>query len=83
MAWGFSSLAITGVSLTGRGDDLFDGENIGSAADKGNRHRIHVHREPECEILFVLGGERGHAQHRSRQVDSLMLAQQSAVDHLA
>ena len=66
----------------GGGDDLFDCADIGGSAHERDRHRIDAGREPEGEVFLVLAGERRQAEDGARQIDPLMLAQQSSIDHL-
>ncbi len=65
------------------GDDLFNRPDIGGRANKGDGNHVHAYCEPEGEVFLVLGGERWHAEHRAGQIDALMLAEQSAIHHLA
>ena len=66
-----------------RGDDLLDGAHVGGAAHKRERDCVHAVREPEFEILAVFRSQGRDGKADARQIDSLMLAQSSAIQDVA
>ena len=57
--------------------------NVGSRAHEGKGDDIHSVFQAKLQVFAVFFGERGNGERNSGQIDSLVFAQQAAIDHLA
>ena len=83
MACGFSSLAMTGTSLPVSGNNLLHHADVGGGAHEGNRDRVDAVLQAELEIFTVFLGQRRNGERDSGKIDALVLAQNSAINHVA
>ena len=63
--------------------DLLRHADITRRADKRERNHIYAVLKPKLQVFAIFLSERGYRQRDARQIDSLMLGQDSAVNHLA
>ena len=55
---------------------------VARLSHEGQRHVVHARLDAEDQVLAVLGGQRLGPERHTRQVDALVVLQQTAVDHL-
>src|SRR5207247_1133137 len=78
----FANLAITGRSLP-RPTMICFAIRTSLAERTNERNHIYAVLKPKLQVFAIFLSECGYRQRDARQIDSLMLGQHSAVNHLA
>ena len=78
MASGFSSLAITGVSLPARAMACFGGADVRGGAHETESEIIGADHQGRLQIFAVFRGHRRNIEFDSGKIDAFVLAEVSA-----